>query len=107
MPDAVKIAELIAGLDDVTPQAVADCVRKASFAAWEDRSFFRLLNRLMFIVAEPYQRLTVMQRFYTLSKSLIRRFYACDLTFYDKARILTGKPPVAFFKAFSVIKEKP
>jgi lycopene beta-cyclase len=107
LPDAVKIAELVAELDHVTPQAVAACVRKASVEAWENRSFFRLLNRLMFIVAKPQQRLAVMQRFYTLSESLIRRFYACDLTFYDKARILIGKPPVAFFKAFTVIKERP
>jgi lycopene beta-cyclase len=107
LPDAVKIAEQIAALAEVTPESVAACVRKASHDAWHERSFFRLLNRLMFIVAEPYQRLAVMQRFYTLSEKLIRRFYACDLTFYDKARILTGKPPVAFFKAFTVIKEKP
>jgi lycopene beta-cyclase len=107
LPDAVRIAEQIAALPEVTPAAVGACVRKASFEAWEQRSFFRMLNRLMFIVAEPYQRLAVMQRFYTLPERLIRRFYACDLTFMDKARILTGKPPVAFFKAFGVIKERP
>jgi lycopene beta-cyclase len=106
LPDAVKIAEQIAALDEVTPETVSACVRKASFEAWESRGYFRLLNRLMFIVAEPHQRLAVMQRFYTLSEKLIRRFYACDLTIFDKARILIGKPPVAFFKAFTVIKEK-
>jgi lycopene beta-cyclase len=107
LPDAVKLAEQIAALPELTPQAVSACVKAASFEAWKSRGFFRMLNRLMFIVAEPRQRLAVMQRFYTLPESLIRRFYACDLTFMDKARILTGKPPVAFFKAFSVIKEKP
>jgi lycopene beta-cyclase len=106
LPDAVRVAEQIASLAEVTPQAVEACVRKASFEAWETRGFFRMLNRLMFIVAEPHQRLAVMQRFYTLSENLIRRFYACDLTVFDKARILIGKPPVAFFKAFTVIKEK-
>jgi lycopene beta-cyclase len=106
LPDAVRLAEQIAGLEHLTPATVAAYVRNASVAAWESRAFFRLLNRLMFIVAEPHERLAVMQRFYTLSENLIRRFYACDLTLFDKARILTGKPPVSFFKSFTVIREK-
>jgi lycopene beta-cyclase len=107
LPDAVKLALAIAGLPEVKPDAVSACIRNTSFEAWQDRSYFRLLNRLMFIVAEPPQRLAIMQRFYTLSENLIRRFYACDLTIFDKARILIGKPPIAFFKAFTVLKERP
>lgn len=107
LPDAVRIAERIAALGELEPARVAALVRAASFAAWRERSFFRLLNRLMFVVAEPHERLRVMQRFYGLPEPLIRRFYACDLTFMDKARILTGKPPISFFGALGVVKERP
>jgi lycopene beta-cyclase len=105
LPDAARLAQRLSALENLTSDAAAKLVRALSGSLWEERSFFRLLNRLMFVAAEPHQRLKVMKRFYTLPEPLIRRFYACELTFMDKARILTGKPPISFFRALNVVRE--
>jgi lycopene beta-cyclase len=44
-----------------------------------------------------------LQRFYGLDAKLVARFYASHSTVFDKVRILTGKPPVPFFRAVSVV----
>jgi lycopene beta-cyclase len=106
LPDAARLAQRLAGMEDLTSENVGLMVHAQSQAAWRNRSFFRLLNRLMFVAAEPHERRKVMQRFYTLPEPLVRRFYACDLTFMDKARILVGKPPISFFRALGCIREK-
>ena len=66
-----------------------------------DESFLRLLNRMLFRAAKPEERYTVLQRFYGLNQGLIERFYAGQLKWYDKARILIGKPPVPVSKAMT------
>jgi lycopene beta-cyclase len=35
-----------------------------------------------------------MQRFYGLPEGLVRRFYAGQLTWADRLRLVSGKPPV-------------
>jgi len=54
----------------------------------QDETFLRLLNRMLFRAAKPEQRYTVLQRFYRLNQGLIERFYAGQLKWYDKLRIL-------------------
>ena len=66
---------------------------------WENERFLRLLNRMLFRAAKPEERYSVLQRFYGLNQGLIERFYAGELTWRDKARILIGKPPVPIHKA--------
>ena len=73
---------------------------------WKSEKFFRLLNRMLFRAAKPEERYTVLQRFYGLNQGLIERFYAGKLEWYDKARILIGKPPVPVTKALYNFSEK-
>lgn len=94
LPDAVRLADLVAALPDVDATSVRTAVRDHALRAWRDRGFFRLLNRMLFRAAEPTQRWRVMQRFYGLPAPLIARFYAGRPTLADQLRILTGKPPV-------------
>ncbi len=105
LPDAARIASRLARAELLDSAKARAIVRETAREAWLNRSFFRLLNRLMFVAAEPSERLAVMQRFYTLPDALIDRFYACNLTLMDKARILTGKPPVSFFRALDCVRE--
>lgn len=105
LPDAVNVAQQLSRLGDLTTQNAANLVRAMAAEAWQSRSFYRMLNRLMFVAAEPDERLAVMQRFYTLPEGLIRRFYACNTTLLDKARILTGKPPVSITRALRCMRE--
>jgi lycopene beta-cyclase len=105
LPDAARIASRLAGTEKLDSAEAHKIIRGEARKAWLNRSFFRMLNRLMFVAAEPAERLAVMQRFYTLPDALIDRFYACDLTLLDKARILTGKPPISFFRALDCVRE--
>jgi lycopene beta-cyclase len=99
LPDAVRLAEHVAACDILTSSAVGDAIRTYAKAHWQERGFFRLLNRLLFLAASGDERVGVMARFYRLPEPLIRRFYAADLTLADQVRILTGKPPVPITRA--------
>ncbi len=104
-PDAVRAAELIANLPTLSADAVRTAVQSASVGLWRSRSFYRLVNRMLFRAAQPNLRYKVMQRFYRLNASLIGRFYAGRSTRADRIRILVGKPPVGFGKAIACIPE--
>jgi len=45
----------------------------------------------------PAERWQVLARFYRdMPEDTIRRFYALDMTWRDRARILSGRPPRGF-----------
>ena len=94
LPDAVRLADLVAGLPDLSAAPLFAAVSAYAKAQWQSQKFFRLLNRMLFYAADPSQRWRVMQRFYGLPTPLINRFYSGRPTLLDKARILSGKPPV-------------
>ena len=106
-PDAARQAELIAALPQLTTAGAREALIAASKAAWQARGFYRLLNRMLFRAAEPGQRYRVLERFYRLPQRLIERFYAGEATLADKARILSGRPPVPIRRALGVISEAP
>jgi lycopene beta-cyclase len=106
LPDAARVAVKVARVRELRSAPVAALIREHSIALWHQRGFYRLLNRLLFTAAEPEERLAVMNRFYKMPESLIRRFYASELTYADKTRLLVGKPPINFFRALSVIPER-
>ncbi|WP_227368837.1 lycopene beta-cyclase CrtY [Halomonas sp. M20] len=99
LPHAVRLAERIASLDDLSSPTLFSAIRDEAQREWRQQGYFRLLNRMLFLAGSPSQRWQVMQRFYGLSESLIERFYAGRLTTLDKARILVGKPPVPLGEA--------
>lgn len=68
---------------------------RARFARhWRETGFFRLLNRMLFRAAAPDQRHRVFAHFYRLPPARIARFYAGQLRWSDRVRILSGRPPV-------------
>lgn len=67
--------------------------------SWRRQSYFRLLNRMLFHAVEPIDRYRVFEHFYRLPQDVIERFYGRELTWLDKLRILTGKPPLSVRKA--------
>ncbi|MFG1478665.1 lycopene beta-cyclase CrtY [Xanthobacter sp. V4C-4] len=105
LPDAVALAERVSTLADLSGPALAAAVRRHAVETWERRGFFRLLNRMLFRAAAPERRYIILQRFYGLSEDLIARFYADRLTLADKARILTGRPPVSILRAARCLPE--
>jgi lycopene beta-cyclase len=105
LPDAVRTASLIASLDDLSGAGVAAAMHQFAKRRWGEGSFYRLLDRMLFRAATPGTRYQVLQRFYGLAPALIQRFYAGNTTFLDKARILSGKPPVPIARAMTVMRE--
>lgn len=102
-PDAVRVADRIAGLKKLDPQTLHAQLRRYSEAAWRARRFYRMLNRMLFVAAAPPERYRVLERFYRLNEPLIARFYAARSTPFDKARILLGRPPVPVGRALRAL----
>jgi lycopene beta-cyclase len=103
LPDAVRMASAIPALVNLAPDAFAAAIKARAAAQWKAGGFYRLLDAMLFRAAEPAKRYKVLERFYRLSPGLIRRFYAGQSTFLDKARILSGKPPVPIGRAIKAI----
>jgi lycopene beta-cyclase len=104
LPDAARVAELVAGLPELRTEAVRAAVEAAARAHWRRQGFFRLLNRLLFSAARPEERYRVLERFYRLPPELVARFYAGRLTFADRVRILAGRPPLAIGRAARALR---
>ncbi|WP_237476558.1 lycopene beta-cyclase CrtY [Lichenibacterium dinghuense] len=105
LPDAVRLADRIAALGDLRAANLHRETRAHSLQCWRDAGFYRLLDRLLFKAAEPDRRYSLIERFYHFSPDLVSRFYAGRSTLYDKARVLTGKPPVPIFRALRCLRE--
>jgi lycopene beta-cyclase len=103
LPDAVRTAALIADATDVSGTALHDLTHGFARAQWRARGFYRMLDKMLFRAAEPEERYRILERFYRLSPQLIGRFYAGRSSMTDKARILSGKPPVPIGRAFHAI----
>lgn len=104
LPDAARTAELVAAAPALRGAALAPALEAHSRATWRRRTFYRGLNRMLFIAAAPAQRRDVLQRFYRLPQPLVERFYADRLTMADKARVLTGRPPIPMGRAFAALR---
>jgi lycopene beta-cyclase len=105
LPHAVRLAERIAALGDLNAPALFDAIRASALQEWRRQRFFRLLNRMLFLAGEPDCRWRVMQRFYRLPAPLIARFYAARPTLADKARLISGKPPVPLGQALAAARK--
>ncbi|UZK65517.1 lycopene beta-cyclase CrtY [Sphingomonas sp. M1-B02] len=103
LPDAVRTAALIAKSGLVEGAQLHDLLHGHARAGWRRGRYYRMLTKMLFKAAEPEQRYKVLERFYRLDAGLIGRFYAGQSSMYDKARILTGKPPVPVGRAIRAI----
>lgn len=106
LPDAVRNAIYISELPDFDGDRLNMLMRQRAQEHWKAGNFYRILNRMLFRAAEPGERYKVLERFYRLKPGLIERFYAGQSTAGDKARILSGKPPVPVGKALKAIRAR-
>ena len=107
LPEAVRVANLVADNWPIGSAALAAKIRTHAFERHRSQAFYRLLNRMLFRAAHPDRRHLVLQRFYKLPQGLIERFYAGRTSFSDIVRILTGKPPVPIYRALACLQEAP
>jgi lycopene beta-cyclase len=103
LPDAARLADLIAAAPILESGPVLELVRERSKHLWRERAFFRALNRMLFLAAKPDQRWRVLARFYRLPQPIIERFFAARPTFGDQLRTVIGKPPVPVRAALSAV----
>ncbi|NEX59601.1 lycopene beta-cyclase CrtY [Noviherbaspirillum galbum] len=99
LPCAVRLAEQFAFWPADDSAALRERIRQLSVTQWREQGFMRLLNRMLFFAGQPASRYRVLERFYTLPRALIERFYAGRLRRLDQLRILSGKPPVPVLPA--------
>lgn len=99
LPEAVRLADAVAGSSGQDPATLYALTRGRSLEAWRRTGFFRLLNRMLFRAAEPSERYRVLEHFYRRPEGTIARFYAGRPTLRDKARVLSGRPPVPVGRA--------
>ena len=104
LPDAVRLATMLAGRRDFAGADLHDATHGYARAKWEERRFYRMLDAMLFRAAEPQARYRILERFYRLDPKLIGRFYSGQSTMIDKARILLGKPPVPIGRAVAAIR---
>jgi lycopene beta-cyclase len=105
LPCAVRLADQLAAhvgaMRELNAPALFAAIRNEAAAEWRRQRFFRLLNRMLFLAGSPDRRWRVLQRFYRLPAPLITHFYAGRLSLKDKARLLSGKPPVPVGQAIA------
>jgi lycopene beta-cyclase len=104
LPDAIRLAVAVARTSDLSSAALHDLTHGMAKRTWNSRGFYRMLDAMLFRAAEPEERYRILERFYRLNPALIGRFYAASSTMMDKARILTGKPPVPISRAIAAIR---
>ncbi len=101
---ALRVAEAMSSAPvDTGGVALGRWARERFLRHWREGRYFRLLNRMLFHAAVPDERYRIFEHFYRLPPGLIGRFYAGTLTTADKARILSGWPPVAVGRAAAAL----
>lgn len=103
LPDAVDFAYDMVRAMPMTGAELARFSRARARMKWRARSFYRLLDRMLFRAAAPDRRWRIFARFYRLPEPLIGRFYAGRTTRGDRLRILCGRPPVPIRAAMQAI----
>lgn len=106
LPQALALADRIADAWPLDGAALARLTRAHALNFWQRTGFYRLLNRMLFRAGQPELRYRVMARFFRLNTHLITNFYAASLTLPQRLRVITGKPPVPFFKALALVDEQ-
>ena len=106
LPDAMRLANMIAQHSNPTTDIIKPKVRDFSSRLWQQRKFYRLLNRLLFVAARGDEKRKIMERFYRFPQPLIERFYAARSTPIDKLRILSGKPPIPIVTAARAVSAR-
>jgi lycopene beta-cyclase len=91
LPIAVRVARALAPVTTRAEAAAALAALRRELAP--QQRFGHLLNRLMFRAMAPLSRWTALERFYRMPAATIERFYASRTTWWDRARLLLGRPP--------------
>jgi lycopene beta-cyclase len=103
---ALELASELAGLGgSYDSKCLAGWSRQRFLRHWREGAFFRLLNKMLFRAGPADERYRVFEHFYRLPPETIARFYNGHLSWHDRLRILSGKPPVPLWGAMRAVME--
>ncbi len=98
--EAVRTAEHLAKwVENGEMDSIPTKLKKLGTERYNAQEFYRRLNNMLFSAAEGQDRYKVLERFYEHDADLIGRFYAGQTSLKDKAKILSGRPPIPVKKA--------
>ena len=98
------MADALAGFEGIFHgETLARFTRDLFMEHWDKSQYYHMLNRMLFRAARPDKRYRIFEHFYRLPPDLIARFYAGELTRWDKLRILSGRPPVPIGPALAAL----
>lgn len=90
-PIATRLAAFIAARS--ADQLFGPALDELALAHGRQLAYGNWLNRMLFRWYPPDKRHHVLARFYRLPTDVVERFYALELTAFDRARIFIGRPP--------------
>lgn len=100
LPFAVSLADELATRPTFEAKELTAWLQNRSREHWSAQSFFRLLNRMLFLGAKPDERVRIFESFYRHEEELVARFYAGSLTRFDVLKVLArGAPTVPGLRA--------
>jgi lycopene beta-cyclase len=103
LPCAVAMALHVARAGSFLPAALDGLCLGAARGHWRDGAYFRLLARMMFGAGSSGRRWRVFDHFYRQGDGLIARFYAGQMSGFDRLRLLLGRPPVPVGRAIACL----
>lgn len=106
LPDAVRNADFLATLDDLTTKSAREGLVKFNRAWFSRQRFYRLHNRWMFYASESPLRYMVMQSIFEHPADLVARFYAGQSTWTDRLRLIRRPPALPVERMLRCFSEK-
>lgn len=103
LPFAVETALAIARDAELPGDQLAALQETHARQHWGQMWFYRRLGAMLFGAGRPDQRYRIFEGFYRLPAPLVERFYAGRSTLIDRARVLSGKPPVPILGAMRAL----
>jgi lycopene beta-cyclase len=88
VPMAAEVADALPRREDLSAEGLTAWLQNHARRHWRRQAFFRLLNRMLFLGAEPDERVRVFDSFYRHPEPTIARFYAGRLSVLDVLAIL-------------------
>jgi len=106
LPYTLRAIDQLMHQGNLTDESCRRTLRELRQAESSKLSYLNFLNRMMFLAARNENRYKILQRFYLMPEGTIQRFYTGSLNWWDRIRILVGKPPVSVISALKVLKSR-
>ncbi len=100
---SIRLADQISAVPALDSAFLCEFLHDYAMDLSNRMKFHCLLNRMLFLAANPSDRYKILEKLYRLPDGIVARFYADQLSNWDCFRILFGKPPVPLRKAIECL----